>query len=75
MKKRSLIIKKLIHHFNNASIVERFVYSYSRPVFDDSKKYAIIQWDLIPEGGGIDLYHLNDNGIWETSGNIVIWKY
>jgi hypothetical protein len=72
--KQIAFYKKLIHHFNNTSVMERVIIRYSRPVFDDSKKYAIIQWDN-GGGGGITLYHLNDNGAWETSGNVSFWRY
>ncbi|PWT76867.1 MAG: hypothetical protein C5B59_05470 [Bacteroidetes bacterium] len=70
--------KKTIGNFNATKSYDRDIYSYSKPVFDDSQKYAIIQWDNghngVVGGGAIVLFHLSEDG-WEELGTITSWKY
>lgn len=57
----------------NDSPAYRYPYSFSRPVYDNSKLYAIVQCDS-PGGGHITLYHLV-KGIWGKSGLLANWVY
>ncbi|HEX4849831.1 MAG TPA: hypothetical protein VFV08_03445 [Puia sp.] len=70
--------KKTIANFNATKPYDRDIYSYSKPVFDDSKKYAIVQWDNghngVMGGGAIVLFHLSEDG-WEELGTVTSWKY
>jgi hypothetical protein len=57
---------------------EKIIYYYSRPVFDDTKHFAIIQWDnghgLLGGGGGIRLYNLKGD-TWKEVGFLARWQY
>ena len=44
-KKDLKSFNKKIHEYNKTEWQSRNIYSYSRPVFDNSKKFAIIEWD------------------------------
>jgi hypothetical protein len=61
-------VKTLVDYYNLTSPNSRIITSLSRPIFDNSKKYAIIEistfWDAGLSGvGGEDifLYHFQDN--------------
>lgn len=70
--------KKQINNYNSADSYNKNLYYFSRPVFDDLKKYAIVQWDNahsgLGGGGGIVLYQFQDN-VWKEVGIIMNWKY
>jgi hypothetical protein len=71
--------KKQIRKFNAAEINDRNLYYFSRPVFDNSKSLAIIQWDnahsYLGGGGGIILFQLQSDKTWKKLGNILDWRY
>jgi len=70
--------KRQIDHYNSTESYNRDLYYFSRPVFDKSKEYAIVQWDNahggLGGGGGIILYHLQGD-TWTYVGIIMNWKY
>jgi hypothetical protein len=78
-KSKSKIYLKQINRFNSTTVIDRDIYYFSRPVFDNSKKFAIIQWDnghsYLGGGGGIVLYQLQDERQWKELGVINLWKY
>ena len=80
LKNKSLIklYKKQINRYNSTDNYNRNLYYFSKPVFDNSKKYAIVQWDNahsgLGGGGGITLYHLQGD-TWKEVGIIMNWKY
>ena len=72
------LYKRQINRYNSINSYNRNLYYFSRPVFDNSKDYAIVQWDNahsgLGGGGGIVLYQLQDD-IWKEVGIIMNWKY
>ena len=70
--------RKQINLFNSMDPLDRNIYSYSRPVFDDSKHFAIIEFDnghsRLGGGGGITLYKWTGS-IWKELGLLVRWRY
>jgi hypothetical protein len=70
--------KNQINRYNSTDSYKRNLYYFSRPVFDKSKEYAIVQWDNahsgLGGGGGIILYHLQGE-TWKQEGIIMNWKY
>ena len=70
--------KNEVRLYNSTDGYNRNLYYFSRPVFDNSKKYAIVQWDNAHGGlggsGGITLYQLLGN-TWTEAGIIINWKY
>ena len=86
IKKLKLTDKKQIRHlnnyvseFNSTSVQDRFICYYSRPVFDNTKTFAIVQWDnghsYLRGGGGIILYQLQSDKTWKDFGVILNWRY
>jgi hypothetical protein len=77
--KRIKFYKKQINKFNSAEITDRNLSYFSRPVFDNSKTFAIVQWDnghsYLGGGGEIILYHLQSDKTWTEFGVINNWKY
>lgn len=77
-KSQVKLYKKQINRYNSTDSYNRNLYYFSRPVFDNSKKYAIVQWDNahsgLGGGGGIILYHLQGDS-WKELGIIMNWKY
>ena len=77
-KSQIKLYKKQINRYNSTDSYNRNLYYFSRPVFDNSKEYAIIQWDNahsgLGGGGGIVLYHLQGD-TWKEVGIIMNWKY
>jgi hypothetical protein len=71
-------LKKQVNNFNSTANHDRDIYYFSRPVFDDTKKFAVVQWDnghsYLGGGGGIILFQLVDT-IWKESGIIKRWNY
>ncbi|HTQ65768.1 MAG TPA: hypothetical protein VMI12_13285 [Puia sp.] len=70
--------RKMIDGFNSLNSADKNIYSYSRPVFDNSKQFAIVQWDngngKSAGGGGIILFQLSGDS-WEELGSVLTWKY
>ncbi len=77
-KSKLKLYKKQINRYNSTDSYNRNLYYFSRPVFDNSKEYAIVQWDNahsgLGGGGGISLYHLQGD-TWKEVGIIMDWKY
>ena len=71
-------MKKVIGEFNIAYPNDRIVDYYSKPIFDDSGGFAIIERDnsysYLGGGGGIDLYKFQD-GQWIIVGTVIQWRY
>ena len=61
--------KKQINKFNSTQTFDRNLDYFSRPVFDNSKTFAIVQWDNghggLGGGGGIILYQLQNDETWK----------
>jgi hypothetical protein len=64
--------------YNSADPYNRNLFYFSRPVFDKSRKHAVVQWDNahsgLGGGGGIVLYQLQGD-TWRELGTILNWKY
>lgn len=77
-KRQARFLKKQIKHFNSTDSYHRDLYYFSRPVFDNSKQFAVIQWDNghsgLGGGGGIVLYQLKGD-TWKELGIVWNWKY
>ena len=77
-KKEVKHLNKYINKFNSTDPVNRVVCYYSRPVYDNSKTFAVVQWDNghshLRGGGGIKLYHLQGE-TWKEIGDILHWRY
>ncbi len=77
-KSQIKLYKKQINRYNSTDSYNRNLYYFSRPVFDKSKEYAIVQWDNahsgLGGGGGIILYNLQGD-TWKQVGIIMSWKY
>ncbi len=71
--------KKQINKFNSTQTFDRNLDYFSRPVFDNSKTFAIVQWDNghggLGGGGGIILYQLQNDKTWKEFGIIINWSY
>lgn len=78
-KKEIRHFTKYVNKFNSTEIADRVICYYSRPVFDNSKTFAIVQWDnghsYLGGGGGIILYHLQSDNTWKDLGIILNWRY
>ena len=77
-KKQIRYYTRQINRYNETDPSERNIYHFSKPVYSNSGKYAIVQWDnghsKLSGGGGINLYHLQENK-WIEVGVISNWKY
>jgi hypothetical protein len=81
-KKRDLKrIINLVNNFNdtikseNALIpTNRIIYSYSRPVFDNSGNYAVVGYNHPQRERGITLYQKNKHN-WVQIGQLIRWSY
>ncbi len=64
--------------YNKTEPQNRRVYFFSRPVFDNSRSYAVVQYDnghsWLMGGGGIKLYHF-EQGNWKELALLVRWSY
>jgi hypothetical protein len=71
--------KKQINKFNSTETIDRNLSYFSRPVFDDSKTFAIVLWDnghsYLGGGGCIILYQLQNDKTWKEFGIISNWRY
>jgi hypothetical protein len=72
------LYKKQINKFNSTETVDRSLCYFSRPVFDNSKTFAVVQWDnghsYLGGGGGIVLYQFQSD-TWKEVGIITNWRY
>ena len=77
-KRKIKFYRKQINQFNATETFNRNISYFSRPIFDNSKTFAIVQWDNghggLGGGGTIILYHLQ-GGTWNEIGIIMNWKY
>jgi|SRR5688572_10622748 len=78
-KKQIRHFTKYVNKFNSTDISDRVICYFSRPVFDNSKTFAIVQWDnghsYLGGGGGIILYRLQSDKTWKEFGTILSWRY
>ena len=68
--------KKAVRRFNNTEVSERNIMSFSRPVYDSSNKYALIEFDngyQLSGGGAIVLYKWDTK--WRKVGTVVNWTH
>lgn len=77
-KKQIKFIKKQINRYNSTDNYNRNLYYFSKPVFDNTKQFAIFQLDNgyggLGGGGGIILYQFQGDN-WKEIGIIMNWKY
>jgi hypothetical protein len=77
-KKQMRYYTRQINRYNDTEPSDRNIFCFSKPVYDNSGKYAIVQWDNGRRGsageGGIDLYHL-EGSEWAIVGVISSWKH
>jgi len=77
-KKKIRFYRKQVNDYNRCAPIDRDICYYSRPVFDNSRQIAIIEWDKghsqLGGGGGIIIYKLS-NGIWNNIGILTRWNY
>ena len=78
-KKEIKSYTKYINNFNSAVVSDRVICYYSRPVFDNSKNFAIVQWNNGPiyhsGGGGIILYQLQNDNTWKEFATVLSSRY
>lgn len=78
-KKQIKHFTKYVKRFNSTDISDRGICYYSRPVFDNSKTFAIVQWDnghgYLGGGGGIILYQLQNDNTWKEFATVLNWRY
>ena len=72
-------VTKYVNRFNSTNISDRVICYYSRPIFDNSKTFAIVQWDnghsYLGGGGGVMLYQLQSDKTWKEYCIINKWRY
>jgi len=72
------LYSKLVNEFNNTGAWDRNILYFSRPIFDNTKQFAIVQFSNghggSGGGGSITLFHI-DGKEWKEIGDIVDWKY
>lgn len=70
---------KYVKKFNSTDIADRVICYYSRPIFNNSKTFAIVEWDnghsYLGDGGGIKLYQLQSDKTWKEYCVIINWRY
>lgn len=78
-KKQTRHFLKYVNKFNSTDASDRIISYYSRPVFDNTKTFAIVEWDNghnhLAGGGGIILYQLHSDNKWKEFGIILNWRY
>lgn len=78
-KKQIKHFSKYVNEFNSTEISDRVICYYSRPIFDNSKTFAIVQWDnghsYLGGGGSITLYQLQADKTWKEYSVILNWRY
>jgi len=77
-KKQMRYYTRHINRYNETDPNDRNIYFFSKPVYSNSGRYAVVQWDNgnkdFTGGGGINLYHLEGKE-WAEVGVISRWKY
>ena len=77
-KKQIRFYIKQINQFNSTEVYDRNISYFSRPVFDNTKQFAAVQWENwhsgLAGGGRIILYKLQGNK-WEKIGIIMNWRH
>ena len=77
-KKQKKFYVKQISNYNSTDPSNKNLFYISRPVFTNSKEFAIVQWDNahsgLGGGGGIVLFQF-ENETWRELGVIMNWKY
>jgi hypothetical protein len=77
-KKQMRYYSRYVSRYNETEVADREIYYFSKPVYSNSGKYAVIQWDNaqgeLSGRAGINLYHL-DGSEWKEVGVISSWKY
>lgn len=77
-KKLSKSYNKQINQFNETDPYDRDIRYCSRPVFDNTKQFAIVQWNNphsgLGGGGNIMVYRLQGDK-WKEIGIIENWRY
>ena len=77
-KKQLRYYTRQINRYNEAEAADRNIFYFSKPVYNNSGDYAIVQWDnghgTLSGGGGINLYQLEGNE-WLKAGVISSWEY
>jgi hypothetical protein len=74
-KKQIRYYTRFLNRYNETTSSDRNIYYFSKPIYDNSGKYAIVQWNNTHSGvssGGIDLYYL-DGSQWKQVGEITSW--
>ncbi len=69
--------KELLNKFYDPKVCNKGICRFSRPMFDRSKKYAIIQYDIrdcYNEGNGSLKLLMNTKNGWSEIGNILEWR-
>lgn len=78
-KKQIKYFTKYVNKFNTTDISDRVICYYSRPIFDNTKTFAIVQWDnghsYLGGGGGIMLYQQQSDKTWKEHCVILNWRY
>ena len=78
-KKQIRHFSKYVNKFNSTDASDRIICYYSRPVYDNTKTFAIVEWDNghnhLGGGGGIILYQLHSDKKWKEFGIILNWRY
>ncbi|KAA9036503.1 hypothetical protein FW778_17950 [Ginsengibacter hankyongi] len=72
-KKQIRYYRKFVNDFNSDFVSRKFYYM-SRPVFDNSKEYAVVTISNSFEGGMLTLFKKNGD-TWHKLGNINRWRY
>lgn len=63
-----------ISNYNKTNSKKRLINSFSRPVFDKTRQFAIIVNDVPNDGGSTTLYHFEKNQ-WKRIGNLEQWVH
>ena len=71
-------MENTVNNFNALNGYYRNVYYFARPVFDDNKQFAVVQWDNghagKAGGGGVILFELKGDK-WIEAGTILHWVH
>jgi hypothetical protein len=77
-KKQIRFYNKQINQFNSTEVYDRNINYFSRPIFDNTKQFAVVQMDNghggLGGGGEIILYRLKGDK-WNEVGVILNWKH
>ena len=76
-KKQMRYYTRYVNRYNETKCADRSLYYFSKPVYSNSGKFALIQWSNehsgLTERAGMDLYHLEGNE-WTKAGVITVDK-